>query len=67
MILFHDNPSEQLYKTLTANKQHDQTAIHRHLHKINEMLEINAQYWTTHHDDEEEEEAGNYIYILCTT
>ncbi|KAL7322275.1 Homeobox protein tos8, variant 2 [Mucor circinelloides] len=45
LIIYHDNPSEQLEMKLNANKQHDRTAIDRHRDKTNEMLEHNAQFW----------------------
>ncbi|RCH79690.1 hypothetical protein CU098_005346, partial [Rhizopus stolonifer] len=44
LILYHDNPSEQLSLKLSEDKQH--TAIDRHREKITEMLEHNAQFWT---------------------
>ncbi|GAN10097.1 hypothetical protein MAM1_0320d09633 [Mucor ambiguus] len=45
LIIYHDNPSEQLEMKLNANKHHDRTAIDRHRDKTNEMLEHNAQFW----------------------
>ncbi|KAK4511927.1 uncharacterized protein ATC70_003926 [Mucor velutinosus] len=45
LIIYHNNPSEQLEMKLNANKHHDRTAIDRHRDKTNEMLEHKAQLW----------------------
>ncbi|KAI9481638.1 MAG: hypothetical protein EXX96DRAFT_220096 [Benjaminiella poitrasii] len=45
LILYHDNPSEQLSMKLNANQHQYRTAIDRHRDKTNEMLERNAQFW----------------------
>jgi len=68
LIIYHDNPSEQLEMKLNANKQHDRTAIDRHRDKTNEMLEHNAQFWNEKSNGSSpglvEFEAGNYS-LLC--
>ncbi|KAI8358475.1 hypothetical protein EDC96DRAFT_514446 [Choanephora cucurbitarum] len=51
LILYHDSPSRQLSIQLSENKEHDRTAIDRHRQKINEMLEHNAQFWTSKAED----------------
>lgn len=71
LIIYHDNPSEQLEMKLNANKYHDRTAIDRHRDKTNEMLEHNAQFWSEKSNDSfaglVEFEAGNYyfIFLVC--